>query len=157
METTHTIWDIIEEDKTLLPHSGGYTSGIRKGILFEISDDNEDGTYPRVSDYTRLVNQIDNDGTYAWINRLTRKRNKKSIDFDGCTIKRTSDCDNEAIIEFKTPIKVIFGYVGDEPIVKEVSRIKGEFTHDWFWTKNGRQDKIANGFEIWFNIKEFLS
>jgi hypothetical protein len=32
----------------------------------------------------------------------------------------------------------------------------GEFTHDWFWRNNGRQDKVANGFEIWFNIKECL-
>ena len=157
MESTHTIWDIIEENKTLLPYSGGYSSHIKKAILFEISDDNEDGTYPRVSDYTRLANQIDNDGTSAWVNRLTRKRNKKTIEFYGCKIERSADYEDEAIIEFATPIQVIFGYVGDEPIVKEVKKIKGEFTHDWFWSKNGRQDKIANGFEIWFNIKEFLS
>jgi hypothetical protein len=35
--------------------------------------------------------------------------------------------------------------------------MKGEFTHDWFWTRNGRQDKMANGFEIWFSIKEYLA
>ena len=156
MDTTHTIWDIIEEDKVLSPYTGNHSSHIKNSILFEISDDNEDGTYPRVSDYTRLANQIDNDGTYAWVNRLTRKKNKKSILFDGCKIERSADYYNEATIEFETPIKVIFGYIGDEPIVKEVKKIRGEFTHDWFWTKNGRQDKIANGFEIWFNIEEYL-
>ena len=157
MESTHTLWDVIEEGKVLSPYTGGNSSHIRKAILFEISEDSEDGTYPRVSDYTRLANQIDNDGTSAWVNRLSRKRNKKTIEFFGCKIERSADYEDEAIIEFETPIQVIFGYVGDEPIVKEVTKIKGEFTHDWFWSKNGRQDKIANGFEIWFNIKEFLS
>lgn len=157
MDSTHTLWDVIEEGKVLSPYTGSNSSHIRKAILFEISEDTEDGTYPRVSDYTRLANQIDNDGTSAWVNRLTRKRNKKTIEFYGCKIERSADYQDEAIIEFATPIQVIFGYVGDAPIVKEVKKIKGEFTHDWFWSKNGRQDKIANGFEIWFNIKEFLS
>jgi hypothetical protein len=157
MQTTHTIWDLIEEDIPLLPYNGTHSQHIRKAILFEISEDTEDGTYPRVCDYTRLANAIDKDGAHMWINRLTRKRNKKTIDFDGCIIIRDHEYDNEAIIEFKTPIKCVFGYVGDEPIIKEVKRIKGEFTYDWFWRRNGRQDKIANGFEIWFNIKEFLS
>ena len=157
METTHTIWDIIEEDKVLDPYNGGHSSSfIKKAILFEISDDNEDGTYPRVCDYVRLTNRIEADGTSVWVNRLTSKKNKKIIDYWGCKIERSADYETEATIEFKTPIKVIFGYIGEDPIVKEVKKIKGEFTHDWFWTRNGRQDKIANGFEIWFNINEFL-
>ena len=156
METTHRIWDILEDEMVLDPYSGRNSSHINNAILFEISDDNEDGTYPRVSDYTRLANRLDDEGTYAWVNRLTRKRNKKNIDYWGCKIERSADYETEATIEFKTPIKVIFGYIGEDPIVKEVKRIKGEFTHDWFWLKNGRQDKIANGFEIWFNINEFI-
>ena len=156
METTHSIWDIIEEDKVLDPYTRKHSYHIKNSILFEISDDNEDGTYPRVCDYTRLANKIDSDGTSVWVNRLTSKKNKKNIEFWGCQIQRTAEYEDEATIEFKTPIKVIFGYIGDEPIIKEVKKIRGEFTHDWFWTKNGRQDKIANGFEIWFNIKEFL-
>ena len=156
METTHTIWDIIEEDKVLDPYTAKHSYHIKNSILFEISDDNEDGTYPRVCDYTRLANNLDSDGTSVWVNRLTRKKNKKDIEYWGCQIKRTAEYEDEATIEFKTPIKVIFGYIGDEPIIKEVKKIRGEFTHDWFWTKSGRQDRIANGFEIWFNIKEFL-
>lgn len=157
MESTHNLWDVIEEGKVLSPYTRSHSSHIRQAILFEISEDTEDGTYPRVSDYTRLANQIDNDSTSAWVNRLTRKRNKKKIEFCGCKIERSADYKVEAIIEFATPIQVIFGYVGDAPIIKEIKKVKGEFTHDWFWRKNGRQDKIANGFEIWFNIKEFLS
>ena len=156
METTHTIWDIIEEDKILIPYTPKHSYHIKNSILFDVSDDGEDGTYPRVCDYTRLANKLDNDGTSVWINRLTRKRNKKSIEYWGCQIERFTEWQDEATIEFKTPIKVIFGYVGEEPIVKEVKKIRGEFTHDWFWMKHGRQDKIANGFEIWFNIKEYL-
>ena len=158
MESTHTLWDVIEEGKVLSPYTGSHSSPhIRKAILFEISEDTEDGTYPRVSDYVRLTNKIEANGTSVWVNRLTRKRNKKSIEFFGCKIERSADYEDEATIEFATPIQVIFGYVGDEPIIKEIKKIKGEFTHDWFWMKSGRQDKVANGFEIWFNIKEFLS
>jgi hypothetical protein len=157
METSSSIWEIIEENKVLEPRTLKHSHHIKNAILFEISDDNEDGTYPRVCDYTRLANKIDADGTSAWLNRLTRKRNKKSIDYWGCKIIRSVDYEDNAILEFETPVKVIFGYVGDEPIIKEVKKVKGEFTHDWFWSKNGRQDKIANGFEIWFNIQEYLA
>jgi len=156
METTHRIWDIIDEDKILDPYTPKHSHHIKNSIMFEISDDNEDGTYPRVCDYTRLANRLDADGTSAWINRLTRKKNKKSIDFGGCKIIRSADYEDSAIIEFETPIKVIFGYIGSDPIIREVKKIRGEFTHDWFWMKNGRQDKIANGFEIWFNINEYV-
>lgn len=156
MKTTGTIWEILEDADVLLPVSRGSNSHINNAILFEISNDNEDGTYPRVSDYVRLVNQLEIDGTYAWINRLTRKRNKKEIDFMGCKIIRNADYANEAVVEFATPIKVVFGYIGDNPVVRDIKKISGEFTHDWFWTKRGRQDKVANGFEIYFNIKEYL-
>lgn len=155
MSTSHTIWDVIEEGKVLKPYSGD-GHHIKQAILFEMSDDNEDGTYPRVSDYVRLANRLDNDGTYAWVNRLTRKRNKTKIEFFGATITRSNDWSTEAVIEFKDPIEVVFGYVGEDPIIQKVKKIEGEFTHDWFWMKNGRQSNIANGFEIWFNIKKFL-
>ena len=156
METTHRIWDILEDEMVLDPYSGRNSSHISNAILFDISSDDEDGTYPRVSDYTRLANRLDDEGTYVWVNRLTRKKNKKNIDYGGCKIERSADYETEAIIEFESPVPVVFGYIGETPIVKEVKKIKGEFTHDWFWLKNGRQDRIANGFEIWFNINEFI-
>jgi len=156
METTHTLWDILDEGKVLEPHTGRYASHIKNSILFEISSDDEDGTYPRVCDYTRLANRLDRDGTSCWVNRLSKKKNKNNIEFWGCNIKRSADYQNEAVIEFPEPIQVLFGYIGEEPIIKEVKKIRGEFTHDWFWTRNGRQEKIANGFEIWFNIEEYL-
>lgn len=156
MKTTHSIWEVIDEGTVLRPHSGNHSHHIKHAILFEISDDCEDGTYPRVSDYTRLANKIDADGPAAWINRLTRKKNKLKIDFEGCTIIRDAAWKDEAILEFKEPIEVLFAYIGETPLVRDVKKIKGEFVHDWFWLKSGRQDKIANGFEIWFNIHEYL-
>ena len=41
----------------------------------------------------------------------------------------------------------------DFDCVRQKLKIKGEFTHDWFFNKKGRQDKIANGFEIWFEVQ----
>jgi hypothetical protein len=157
METTRSLWEVIEDEKVLDPYTGNHSSHIKNAILFEMSDDCEDGTYPRVCDYTRLANKIDADGTSAWVNRLSRKKNKKTIEYYGCKIQREADYEDNAIIEFAKPIKVIFGYIGEDPIIKEVNKVKGEFTHDWFWMKNGRQDKIANGFEVWFNITEYLA
>ena len=122
----------------------------------EVSEDNEDGTYPRVSDYIRFVNSLERDGTSYFLNSLTRKRNKLNIDCFGVNIRRTMDYKTEAIITFPEPIDVVFGYIGEEAIIKQVSEIKGEFVHDWFWRKNGRQNKVANGFEIWFSITKYI-
>lgn len=156
METTHRIWDILDEGTPLLPITLKYSNHIQDAILIDISQDSDDGIFPRVSDWTRFANKIDNDGIYRFLNGLTRKKNKLKIRYDRCTIIRDRDWEDEAVIEFDTPVKVVFGHVGDEPIIKEVKKIKGEFTHDWFWTKCGRQDKIANGIEVYFNIHEYL-
>ena len=155
METTHTIWAILDEGIALEPVTINH-SHIKDGILFEISEDREDGTYPRVSDYTRFANSLDREGTSYFLNRLTRKKNKLKVDFCGVEIQRKSEWDTSAILEFKEPIEVVMGYVGETPTVVKVKKIQGSFTHDWFWKKNGRQDKIANGFEIWFEIEKYL-
>lgn len=156
METSSQLWEIIEADKVLEPITLKHSHHIKNAVLFEITDDQEDGTYPRVSDWTRFANSVDSEGASAWINRLSRKKNKSEIEYWGCKIVRDSKWSDRAVIEFKEPVKVVFGRVGDEPIVKQVKKISGEFTHDWFWMKSGRQDKIANGVEIWFNIEEYL-
>jgi hypothetical protein len=156
MKTSSLLWEIIEDKSALKPYTGASSSYIKNAILFEVSDDCEDGTYPRPSDYVRLANRLDTHGSAAWINRLTRKKNKLKIDYMGCIIIRDNDWQDAAILEFETPIEVVFGYIGEEPIIKTVKKIKGEFVHDWFWLSKGRQDKIANGFEIYFNIEEYL-
>ena len=156
METTFRLYDIVDSNLALMPVSLMHSSHIQNAILFEVSDDNEDGTYPRACDYMRVVNKLESDGPASWINRLSRKKNKLKIEFGGVTIIRDKCWQDEAVLEFKEPVKVVFGWVGEEPIIKEVKKIKGEFTHDWFWTKGGRQDKVANGFEIYFNIHKYL-
>jgi hypothetical protein len=155
METTHRIWEILDEGVTFegadLRHSF-----IKNAMLFDISEDTDDGTFPRVSDYTRFANSLDGDGTSYFLNRLSRKKNKLELDFCGVKITRGSQWDCKAILEFPEPIDVIMGYVGEKAIVEKVKRIEGEFTHDWFFKKSGRQDKIANGFEIWFEVEKYL-
>jgi hypothetical protein len=155
METTHRIWEILDEGVTFegadLRHSF-----IKNAMLFDISEDTDDGTFPRVSDYTRFANSLDGDGTSYFLNRLSRKKNKLELDFCGVKITRGSQWDCKAILEFPEPIDVIMGYVGEKAIVEKVKRIQGDFTHDWFFRKSGRQDKIANGFEIWFEVEKYL-
>ena len=155
METTHSIWNIIDDEEVLLPYKGDGMN-TKNCILFEISSDDEDGTYPRVSDYVRYANSLEKDGVSYFLNRLSRKKDKKIVEIEGIKIIRESNYGSKAIIEFPKPIQVIMGYVGKKPIIENVKRIQGEFTYDWFWSKNGRQNKIANGFEIWLNIQKYL-
>jgi hypothetical protein len=158
METTHSIWGILDEQLPLRPLKGD-GSNTKNCILFEMSEDSDDGTYPRVCDYTRYANALEREGASYFINRCSRKKNKAVVEFygtGGVKIIRNKDYETEAILEFPEPIEVVMGKVGDREIIEKVKRIKGEFTYDWYWIKNGRQDKIANGFEIYFNIKEYL-
>ena len=155
MKTTHSIWGILD-DNEVFEGIDISSSFIKNAMLFEISEDGDDGTFPRVSDYTRFANSLDSEGTSYYLNRLTRKKNKLELDFCGVKVSRESQWDTKAIIEFSDPIEVVMGHVGDKPIIEKVKRMEGSFTHDWFWRKNGRQDKIANGFEIWFEVEKYL-
>jgi len=137
MTTTHCIWEILDEGVTFEPVDLK-SSFIKNAMLFEISEDTDDGTFPRVSDYTRFANSLDSDGTSYFINRLTRKKNKLELDFCGVKITRGSQWDCKAILEFPEPIEVIIGHVGEKAIIEKVKRIQGEFTHDWFFKKSGR-------------------
>ena len=152
-KTTHTVWGILDGDG---PFEGVKTDFGRNCMLFEVSQDTDDGTYPRLCDWMRDANALDREGASHFLNRLTRKKNKLEIDFEGVKIIRTAKWQDDAVIEFKEPIEVVMGRVGDKPVIQRVKKIKGEFQHDWFWTRNGRQEKIANGYEIWFRVDEYL-
>jgi hypothetical protein len=154
METTHSIWGVFDKDG---PFKGIKMDFGNNCMLFEVSQDTDDGTYPTVASYTRDANGLDEEGASHFLNRLTRKKNKLEIEYDGVKIIRDSKWDNQAILEFKEPIEVVIGQIGDKPIIEKVTKIGGEFVHDWFWSKNGRQDKIANGYEIWFVIGNYIS
>jgi hypothetical protein len=153
MKTTHSIWSLLDGDGPLKGIKMDFGNNC---MLFEISQDTDDGTYPTVASYTRDANALDEEGASHWINRLTRKKDKTQIEFyDGVKIIRENKWSHDAVLEFKEPVEVVLGYLDETPIVIDVKKIKGEFTHDWFWTRNGRQDRIANGYEIWFKIESY--
>jgi hypothetical protein len=154
MKTVSSIWDVLEKEGPLKGIKMDFGNNC---ILFEVSQDTDDGTYPTVASYMRDANGLDEEGASHFLNRLTRKKNKLEIEYDGVKIIRDSKWDNQAILEFKEPIDVVIGQVGDKPIIEKVTKIGGEFTHDWFWSKSGRQDKIANGYEIWFVIGNYIA
>ena len=153
METTHTIWGVLDGEGPLKGIKMDFGNNC---MLFEVSQDTDDGTYPTVASYTRDANGLDDEGASHFLNRLTRKKNKLEIEYDGVKIIRDSKWDSEATLEFKEPIDVVIGKIGEKLIIEKVKKIRGEFQHDWFWTRNGRQDKIANGYEIWFVINSYL-
>lgn len=153
METAHSIWGVLDGDGPLKGIKMDFGNNC---MLFEVSQDTDDGTYPTVASYTRDANGLDDEGASHFLNRLTRKKNKLEIEYDGVKIIRESRWDTKATLEFKEPIDVVIGQIGDKKIIEKVTKIEGEFDHDWFWTRNGRQDKIANGYEIWFKIESYL-
>lgn len=154
MKTVHSIWNLLDGDG---PLGSIETDFGQSCMLFEVSQDTDDGSYPRLCDWMREANSLDREGASHWLNRLTRKANKLKIPFyGGVTIVRDRKWETAAVLEFDQPIEVVMGHVGGRPIIEKVKKIRGEFHHDWFWTKNGLQSKIANGYEIWFEIKEYL-
>ena len=154
METTHSIWEVTDMQ---MPFKGIMFGESQNAMLFDIHEDTDDGTYEKVADWKRIVKKLDSDGTSFFINRLASgKRKKTLIEAYDVTIFRKNDWDTDAIIEFKEPIIVHIGKVGDTDITAAVKRIRGEFDHDYFFKKNGRQHDFANGFEIWFKVNEYL-
>jgi hypothetical protein len=154
METAHSIWEVTDMK---LPFKGVKFLECGNAMLFDIHEDTDDGTYEKVSDWKRFVTKLDKEGTAFFINKLaTNKRKKTMIEAYDVTIFRKHDWDTEATIEFKEPITVVIGKVGDVEITAQVKKIRGEFDHDYFFKKNGRQHDLANGFEIWFKVNEYL-
>jgi hypothetical protein len=154
MKTVHTIWHLLDGDG---PLEGVKTEFGQETLLFELSQDTDDGTYPRLCDWTRDSNRLDEEGPSHWLNRLTRKKNKLKIPFyGGVTIVRDSRWATDAVLEFDQPIEVVMGRIGERLTIEKVKRVKGSFYHDWFWTRNGRQSERANGYEIWFVVESYL-
>ncbi len=154
METAHSIWEVTDMK---LPFKGVKFLECGNAMLFDIHEDTDDGTYERVADWKRFLNKLDQEGTSFFINKLaTNKRKKTMIEAYDVTIFRKHDQDTEATIEFKEPITVVMGKVGGVEITAQVKKIRGEFDHDYFFKKNGRQHDLANGFEIWFKVNEYL-
>jgi hypothetical protein len=153
MKTTHSIWSLIDGD--------GPLEGIKRDfgpncILFEVSQDTDDGTYPRLCDWSRAANGLDEHGPSHWLNRLSRKKKKLRLPFyGGVTIVRDSPWATDAVLEFNKPVEVVLGTIGERTVTAMVTKMKGSFYHDWFWTRNGRQSKTANGYEIWFAVDSY--
>lgn len=149
MKPIYTIFEIIDEPES------GFIKPIKESILIDVEEDSHDGTYPRISDWTRFANSIDSNGISAWLNRLSR--NKTKIKMDGYQIIRRSKWDSDAEIIFDEPVNYCFGQVGSENIIRKVKHLKGVFTWESFFRKSGRQNKIANGIEIYFEIEKILA
>lgn len=152
IETTYQLFKVIDEQEVLKPLSK--VNGEKgKFIQFENYDEGYDGIFPRISDWTRFANRIDEVGVSAY---LTWAGNSK-LKFDSgyCTVVRNSSYCSEATLIFKNPIQVVLDYLNDQPIIIDVNRITGEFTYEWYWLKQGRQEKIANGIEIYFNCRKY--
>lgn len=152
METSYKLWSIIDDKSVFKPLEEIYQHQLGKFMLIDQHEDTDDGTFSRVNTYTRLVKRIDNDTSnyLTWL-----MSSKMKIGLDGSILRRVDKHTAKVSLIFDEPINVVFGYVSDEPIIKEVTQINGEIYIDWFWRKNGRQNKYANGFEVYLDCEKF--
>jgi hypothetical protein len=152
MESTAILWTALNGEVLCGKEVCGYSNV----VIVDAHQDTDDGTFPTLASYTRAVNRIEKEGITSWINSMTKKKSKLVIDFWDFKIIRDHADSTEAVIEFEEPIEVELGKIGDRLCTAQVKRMRGEFFHEYFWTKHGRQSKRANGFEILFSIKEYL-
>jgi hypothetical protein len=152
MNTVHTIWEVVEDGIAF----EGASFCNKPSMLIEINEDTDDGIFPTVRGWKTYLTKLDDNGTAFFLNRLTRKKDKRLIEAYGVTIHRENEWTTEATIEFKEPITVVMGRVGETVVAAQVSKVRGDFDHDYFFKKSGRQQDIANGFEIWFKVSEYL-
>jgi hypothetical protein len=153
METSTQLFRIVEDGAVFEPRNHVHYAGRYMNI--ETSTDDEDGTYPEVKDYIELIDKMDADGTDAWLNWCS-SGNALDIDLGYCRVVRDTEYAVEARLEFPEPIKMKVAEVNGEPVLVDVDTIEGEFTHEWFFTKSGRQDEKANGFDIYFDCKKLF-
>jgi hypothetical protein len=154
VETTFQLYKVIEDGEVFKPlKSVNQIPG--KFLSFEYFQDTDDGTFLRVSDYTRLVNRMENYGTAEYLTWAGSR--KLQFDTGYCQVIRESKYSTKATLLFPRPIQMILDYVNDQPILTEVDRIEGEFTHEWGWLKKGRQDKLANAVEIYFDCQQLYN
>jgi len=129
--------------------------GENKSLFIDTTEDTDDGTWLRVSDYVRFANKVNEGDTRAIQNYLIgAKRNK--LDWGVFVLEK--DSDDGLIVTFHEPIRVLFGEVGGTPVIQEVNKLKGKISYDFFWRRSGgRQDKIANGIEFLLEEVEFIA
>jgi hypothetical protein len=152
MESTASIWDIVECEELFEPwNSVNQISG--KFLRFDVFEDTEDGTFPRVQDYTRLVKAMDSEGIEAYLRWIGKSKMKFNAGY--CRVVRDNRWGGDAYLLFDKPIKMIVAEVNETPIIAEVNKIYGEFTYEWYWLRKGRQEVYANGCNIYFDCKKF--
>ena len=151
---THSIFNAIDDNLPL------------NSELFTIDyhRDTDDGTFPTVNKWKRFCQRVDKDGDEAIFKFISG--NRKAAKFDGFYIKRTNgmfgfDKDpnsykNFYIIVVDNPIKVHFGEVGNESIIKEVRMIIGEIQYEFYIRKDGAQNEYCNDIEILFKPVKFM-
>lgn len=151
---TVTLWDAVECGEVLSPVSSIYQGSTNGNfMLFEMFEDGDDGTFPRVSDFMRVVNAINKEGASAYLRWIGRSKMKFNQGY--CTVEREGKFSNNATLTFDKPISIVVAEVNDKPVIIQANKIEGEFFVDWFWRKGGRQDKVANGCEVWFDCQKF--
>ena len=143
----------VAEDGAILELAQGPYGGKADRVYIDQTEDSDDGTWLRVSDYTRFCNKVDEGDTRAIQNFLVGGKRTK-CDWGHFILEK--DSDDGLIVTFKSPTKVHFGHIGEKPILEEVTKLRGKISYEFFWSRNGRQDKIANGIEFFLEDVEFI-
>lgn len=120
-----------------------------KKVFLTSYDDQEYWTFPRVNEWVKFANKIDKE----WVELYLKKFYKNFW------ISKIEDTDewNCFKLTFKNPLKVCVSSIWERLIIENVKEVKIELNYEWYWTKNWRQNKIANWIDILCDFKELLS
>jgi hypothetical protein len=141
METTNSFYSVAFDGDAL---------DISWKVFFEDYSDDMDGIFPRVNEWTRFANKIQNDGIGWWIEKHWKFY--EVID----RIEKMDGYGDQYKIFFQIPLPIIFGQIWEKQIIENANGIEITISYEWYWTKNARQNKIANWISIFFeDIKAF--
>ncbi len=133
-------------------------NGFDKCLLLQHVEYGE-ANFERKSDWMRFVNKLDRHNTIPIKRILTG--NKKSSDWGGMIVKRETIeyYEDGVLIEFERAAGIIVETVGDNYIIVEAKKIRGQITWEWLSRRTGHEDlgHVAGICEIWMHSIEILA
>lgn len=154
MKTTSSLFNIEDEDIILKPITG--YSKIYNRIYINFTEDLEDGTWLRVSDYIRFYNKVKDFNYKSIQNFLIGKR--KSYDYGDFVLSKEGS--EKLKITFKEPKEIIITEIikngNHVPIFEKVKSIVGLICWEFYYIDKGRQDKVPNGIELFIEDLEYF-
>lgn len=137
-----SIWNLVDDESSAVLSTSKF--------MFDYHDHKDDGKFPTKASWTKFINQLDRDSTHGLVKWLFKR--KRTADWGEFTLTNVDNW-GKVKIKFKQPVNVIFGYVNEEPIVRQVTEILGSLDFEFWYSKSST---TATSVEISFMPESFI-